>query len=320
MTTSTASPNIGVALAVYRPNLTWLDKQLASVWAQEGVCVRLYVRDDCPEAPIGEAWFAKHCAGHAFSYVVNATNLGPCETFARLAGEVEEPYLALCDQDDIWAADKLETLYEALREPGVTLAYCGMDVIGKSGERIAKDTTALRKRDVFFEGADVATKLFIKNCIYGCTTLLPTALVRRALPLPTHMGHDHWFSLYAAAQGEIVRIAEPLVHYRMHGDNASNVLIRIRTKTAYHEQRIARMQEQCSLCEQRFKDKPTLTAYIGSVAKWAQARENWYKHKSIGNAAALWKLRGFGKKATLFELVALPLPEKCFAYLLRRVA
>ena len=309
---------ISVLMAVYRPNRDWLEQQLISISDQTLPEIELLVRDDCPQEPIGEEVFEPLKKRMPVHYQINERNWGPGITFALLVKEAQSDYIAFCDQDDIWMPEKLEMLLGEIEEKKAAVCYCDLSVIDAQGNQIASDVRRVRTRDVFLEGAGLAKKLFVKNCIYGCSMLMPATLAKQALPLPEGMGHDHWFSLWAASKGEVVHLKKPLVRYRLHGNNQSNTLSRIHTKKDYLEQRIMKLKRQAVQCRGRFEDDPDLESYIFEVEKWTVARQQWFC--GWGKALpALWKGRNFSKKAVLFELAAARMPELVFEHLMRKL-
>lgn len=311
-------PKISVLMAVYRPNRDWLEQQLVSISNQTLPEIELLIRDDCPQEPVGEQVFEPLKKRMPVHYRINEKNRGPGITFALLVEETQSDYIAFCDQDDIWMPEKLEMLLEELERNKAAACYCDLSVIDAQGNQIASDVRQVRTGDVFLEGKNLAKKLFVKNCIYGCSMLMPTILAKQALPLPEGMGHDHWFSLWAASKGEIIHLKRPLVRYRLHGNNQSNTLSRIHTKKDYLEQRIMRLQRQTKQCMERFEDNPDLESYIFEIEKWTIARQQWFCGK--GDALpALWKGRNFSKKAVWFELAVARMPEPIFECLMRRL-
>lgn len=311
-------PTISVLMAVYRPNPDWLKQQLQSLADQTWREVELLVRDDCPQEPVGEQAFSLLINRMPVSYKVNEKNLGPGATFARLVEEAKGEYIAFCDQDDIWIPEKLEILLKELQSRQGAACYCDLSVIDANGRQTATDVRQVRTGDIFLEGTGLAEKLFIKNCIYGCSMLMPTVLAKQALPLPDGMGHDHWFSLWAASKGEIIHVKQPLVRYRLHGDNQSNTLQRIHTKKDYMEQRIMGLHHQAEQCRARFPQDSFLQKYIERVENWTNTRLRWFQ----GDLRAfwpLWKERRLSPKAALFELVAARMPQRMFSAILKKI-
>lgn len=312
-------PLISILMAVYEPNMDWFRSQLLSLNAQTYPNLRLYVRDDCSETVPYEAICAavEECV-EAFPCMVrrNSKNIGTTGTFGVLSDEADGEYFAYCDQDDIWMPEKIDTCYEELRRSASVMSYCAQSVIDGDGNCIADDLRKLRKRDVFFQGTGQGEKLFVQNCIYGCTTLIAAEIVRRALPVPDGINYDHWFSLWAAAKGCITRVEEKLIAYRLHGNNQSYSFRKIRSKNDYYRERIELLQRRVHSCEEHFSDNEQMLDYIRDVGKWANARGRWF-YKDLNALPQVWKGRGYGKKATYFELALPFLTEKMFLRLIR---
>ena len=104
---------IAVCLAVHRPSPARLERQLASLDAQEGVEWALVREDDEPGSG---AWSAfERC-------------------YARVGREAG--LVAPCDQDDVWHPSKLATLSSAL-EGGAMLAFCDLRIVDDAGDVIS---------------------------------------------------------------------------------------------------------------------------------------------------------------------------------------
>lgn len=309
---------VSVLMAVYHPDRDWLRRQLTSLREQTLLPSEILICDDCPEDPVGPDLFKRELQGLPFSYEVNPENLGSSETFARLVTKASGDTVAFCDQDDVWKPDKLRLLVNCLRRPGVTLAYCDLCVIDARGKLLAGNVAEVRPRECFPEGKNLARRLFVKDSIYGCSILMRTDVAQKALPLPEGMGHDHWFSLYAASEGEIVHLRKPLVCYRLHGENQSTALRHIATKQDYLEERIRRLRIQANACAVRFPCDAQLTAYITRVAGWADARERWFCG-DFRAGAAFWRDRAISPNAARFELVLPFLPQWLFRKAIRRI-
>lgn len=309
---------ISILMAVYKPDAKWLKEQLASLKQQTWPDLELLVQDDCPENPVGIQAFETLKERMRVKYQINSCNMGPAKTFAHLVEQATGEYIAFCDQDDIWEPEKLEKLYNVLNEQKAALAYCDLCVIDKESRKTADDVRQVRRGDVFLEGEKISSRLFVKNCIYGCSLLMPAPLAKEALPLPEGMGHDHWFSLWAASKGKVVHFKEPLVRYRLHGNNQSDTLRRISTKKDYLEQRIITMQNQAAQCKSRFPHDDRLEKRIQDVGQWAQARRRWFTH-DITALPKVWQGRRFSKKAVLFEVIMAWMPETVFKRIIKRL-
>jgi hypothetical protein len=113
---------VSVALTTYNGQ-AHLEAQLDSLARQTLLPAELVVCDDCStdssvavlEAFARRAPFPVHIHG-------NPTQLGVVENFHRAFSLCSSRFIAYCDQDDVWAPEKLARCYSALMQPRVVLA------------------------------------------------------------------------------------------------------------------------------------------------------------------------------------------------------
>jgi glycosyltransferase involved in cell wall biosynthesis len=136
---------------------------------------------------------------------------------------LQEAYLMLCDQDDIWEADKIETELAVMKQleqqhPNLPLlVHSDLTVISDDESLIAPSFLA-------YQGLDAARNelrnITFSNTVTGCTALFNRQLAEKALPVPSQaMMHDWWLALVAAAFGHIEFVPQCLVRYRQHSQN-----------------------------------------------------------------------------------------------------
>ena len=126
-------------------------------------------------------------------------------------------FVALSDQDDVWHADKLETLRGAFHSERVQLAYADMAIVSSDGRLLAPSYWTDRANN----HTDLASLLLI-NTVTGAASLFRHELLDVALPFPDVPGkpfHDHWLACVALALGEVEFVDRPLHDYVQHGDN-----------------------------------------------------------------------------------------------------
>jgi hypothetical protein len=184
---------IAVCLAVHRPDSVRLERQLASLEAQEDVTWTLVREDD--EAGTG-AWRAfERC-------------------YARVGPDVE--YVAPCDQDDVWHAGKLAALQAAMA-PGVALAFCDLRIVDDDGRVLSPTYWTDRVATWDDLGAELQT-----NVVTGAACLVRRDVLDVALPFPAELAgsfHDHWLAVCALAVGRLAYVDRPMVDYVQHGGN-----------------------------------------------------------------------------------------------------
>jgi glycosyltransferase involved in cell wall biosynthesis len=204
----------------------FLKQQLDSLFRQTFQNFRLLVRDD--DSSDGTLEIIERCRREFPDRVVvqkNRTREGARETFSILAQESTAPYVAFCDQDDIWRGDKLElslaaaTKAEAQRSPETpVLIFSDMELIGENQQRLAASMWSMKH--VNPQRASLGT-LLVQNIVTGCTVLANRSLLVLGLPIPGEaVMHDFWLALVASAFGVFHPLHETLVQYRQHDENA----------------------------------------------------------------------------------------------------
>ncbi len=308
---------VNILLPLYHPNKQWLKEQLKSLNEQTYPNLSLIIVDDGPDMPVGKDFVSEYITKISFSYKVHDNNMGSNRTFEELVKLADGEYIAFCDQDDIWHKEKISKLYSAIKEKEATVAYCGLSAIGPKGDYLAEDIRQIRKRDIFLSGVNIAEKLVIKNCIYGSSLVMRTDIAKESLPLPVATGFDHWFTLWAAIKGEIVRVNEILVQHRIHDENQSLPLRGIETKDDYIEQRVKNLQIRMDSCLTRFMNEDNREVFLDVIdtaqksLEWANARECWLKGDKKA-FKSFYRGKALSPKAFWFELIMPLIPNRLF--------
>lgn len=309
----TGKPLISILMAVYEPHMEWLREQLASLEMQTYPNLRLYVRDDCSSATsfAETEKLVKECI-HSFPYDIkrNEKNLGSNQTFERLTKEAKGAYFAYCDQDDIWLPEKLTVLQEEIEKTGALVVCSDMFIIDETGRQLADSMVKVRKRHRFQSGNGLAKGLLISNFVTGCSMLVREEAAKAAVPFCPHMVHDHYIALWCAERGAIQSIGKPLIRYRIHGKNQTNLMAGVYDKASYGSVRIRGMLKRLRWLEENFPCGDALREELENALLWAQAREkNWYGRKG---KAMVWKYRKYSLIYSIFEIFAPGMPEKIF--------
>lgn len=197
---------------------------LDSLAAQRLGPFELVAGDDASDdgtVPILEAFAAR--APFPVRILRNPQRLGVEDNFGRVMAACGGDCIALADQDDVWRADKLERLAQALAAPAVLAAFSDAEVVdaalaplGYTMWRRVRFTPREQARLARGEGFAVLLK---HRVVTGATLALKVSLRGTALPIPAGWPHDAWLALMAAAQGGLVAVPEPLIAYRQHGGN-----------------------------------------------------------------------------------------------------
>lgn len=309
---------VAILLAIYEPREDWLVELLDSLNAQTYPHLKLYVRDDAsPTYPFEalQKTVAKHITAFPFQIHRNEKNLGSNGTFEELVRDCDQPYIAFCDQDDIWLPEKLEkTLHLFQSSPLKPKLVCtNVSVIDGDGNQIAPRMEEHRKRHVFLRGEGIAPALINRNFVMGCTVIMERREALACIPFPSDVVHDHYLAFCAAAKGSIDYLEEPQMRYRVYGGNQTGVMTGVSTKEDYYKRRIEVFEARV----RAFSEVAALPELKDALA-WCEARRrNFYREK--GSFGALWRLRKFNKVTSIFELFALRLPTPLFRFAIRLI-
>lgn len=212
---------VSVVLCTYNGE-RYLPKQLDSLIGQHRLPDELLVQDDrSVDATVA---IVREFAGRAPFPVrlhVNERRLGVVHNFGVAVDRCSGDYVALCDQDDVWHADKLQRLERALDELGgdhrPALVHSDLRVIGAEA---VTSSSFFERRGFRHEHPLPLAELLFQNYVTGCAAVFNRATLEIALPIPREASmHDWWFALIAAAAGQIRTLREPLVDYRSHATN-----------------------------------------------------------------------------------------------------
>lgn len=150
-------PKVLVLLASYN-GAPWLAEQVDSILAQRGVDVRILIGDDLSKDAtrhlVQERWGGdERVTLHAWDRPSGSAgaNFRRLYRFADLDGF---DLVALADQDDVWAADKLQSAAAALQASGAVGYSCSVTSFWPDGrERVMAQRPATSGGDFLFEGA-----------------------------------------------------------------------------------------------------------------------------------------------------------------------
>ena len=313
----TDKPLISILMAVYEPNLDWLKEQLISLNDQTYPNLRLYVRDDCsPSVSFEEIQSCvKGCiSAFEFNITRNEKNLGSNLTFERLTKEAEGDYFAYCDQDDIWLSEKLEILFKKAQKENALLVCSDMYIINGEGTVISDSITKVRRHHKFYSGENLSTHLIFSNFVTGCTMIVQSDVAKQAMPFCPYYIHDQYLALFCSERGNIVSVMEPLIQYRIHGNNQTMDMVGVADKKSYLEVRIGLVQNRLLWLKEHFESSKSFQNTLEEGLCWILARKKNWLHK--GGLSTIIKYRRFVPLVSLFEIVGTWLPNSIFMWII----
>jgi rhamnosyltransferase len=214
-------PKVAVLLAAYN-GMQWIEEQLASVLAQSGVDVSLYISID-PSVDGTEAWCMAYAAVNHQVIILPAAGTfgGASRNFFRLIRDVDldaYDFVAFCDQDDVWHADKLQRATQALSSRQVDAYSSNVTAFWPSGKtRLLDKAQPQVAWDFLFEAAG-------PGCTYVMSRKLTTSIKAQTLikwQQLQEVGLHDWYC-YAFARSNSYRwYIDPIpsMNYRQHESN-----------------------------------------------------------------------------------------------------
>lgn len=238
------SPLISIALCTYNGE-RYLKEQIDSILAQTYKHIEIIVVDDC-SSDNTVALLEEYTQKANLRYVMNEKNQGFVKSFERAISLCEGEYILLSDQDDVWETDKIQILLDAMENH--VLVYSNAKLVDEHLAPLGKNLLDSHKINCF-SGSNNKAFVF-KNCISGNTLMFRKELKDVCLPFPPTISfHDVWIAFVAATCGSIAYVNQPLILYRQHACNITdinkkrkkrkNVVQKLVAKTQSYEKRVA---------------------------------------------------------------------------------
>lgn len=254
---------ISIALCTYNGE-QFLRAQLDSIVAQSIGNWEVLAVDDVSNDGTWDILQTYAARDDRFKLFRNEKNLGYNENFQKALGLCGGEYIAICDQDDIWHADKLKRQLEGIGNS--LLIYHDSEFIDEAG-----NTLGLKISDKFnfYRGSSPEAFLY-QNCVSGHSILMQKELVPKALPFPQGFHYDHWLAFVAAGTGSVDFVGDVLVRYRQHERNTTDILAR-RKAIRGRELKLAELERESAWiarCAEKAKgDTHNLLARLAALSE-----------------------------------------------------
>lgn len=194
----------------------YLPELLDSVMAQKDVLIDVLARDDGSKDKTVEILKKNDRV-----QVYTGENLKPAKSFLDLIlkADASYDYYALCDQDDVWKADKVISAIEHIKDSNKpTLYSSAVEVVDRDLNFIRKSFTDNSFKDPLYDILTYGTP--------GCTFVFNKALMQKLKEYkPTTISmHDSWISFVClAVNGLFYSDHEAYILYRQHDANVLGV-------------------------------------------------------------------------------------------------
>lgn len=194
----------------------YLPELLDSVMAQKDVLIDVLARDDGSKDKTVDILKKNDRV-----QVYTGENLKPAKSFLDLIlkADASYDYYALCDQDDVWKADKVISAIEHIKDSNKpTLYSSAVEVVDRDLNFIRKSFTDNSFKDPLYDILTYGTP--------GCTFVFNKALMQKLKEYkPTTISmHDSWISFVClAVNGLFYSDHEAYILYRQHDANVLGV-------------------------------------------------------------------------------------------------
>jgi hypothetical protein len=218
------SPMVDIFLATFNGE-RFLAQQLDSILRQSYTAWRVLISDDgSADATVAIAT-AYADKDERISVVNTARQGGVVVNFQKALQYGKADYLMFCDQDDVWAVNKVEIMLSHMLEQEAARGK-DLPILGFSDLAVVdSQLTSISPTFYNAKGLNPANNLDYRyllwsSTVYGCTVIFNAALKHLADPIPARVPmHDQWCALLAALTGVVFHVNAPTILYRQHAGN-----------------------------------------------------------------------------------------------------
>lgn len=233
---------VAVIMATYNGQ-KYIKEQIESIQHQTYTNWHLYISDDrSTDETLDIINRIKKNDARINSVIYNTKFQGACLNFYNAIQHVKNlniqyDYYFLADQDDIWDEKKIALQVKRLQEaenenPGTpVLAYSNLALMNERGELQGKtmaDIHEINLRNPY--------DIFLNQIFIWGNTIAFNRVLMEYIHIPGDIGnqlsHDHYLAFYACAYGKVIYEHLPLVMYRRHEKNVSDLPARYTLITA----------------------------------------------------------------------------------------
>jgi glycosyltransferase involved in cell wall biosynthesis len=241
----TDPPLVSVVMCTYNGE-KFLRPQIGSVLSQTYSNIELIIVDDASSDLTVQILEEYRRKDSRVKYVINEKNLGYNKNFEKAMLLASGDTIAPCDQDDIWAASKIEIMMKEWPE-GCLFVY---SLSGNFNDDDFEHRTDAPK--VFYSAIDDVHKLVFNSPVHGHACMFKHELVNCCLPFPPDIFYDWWISMHAASTGTIGCVPKTLTWHRVHDNNFSRTITSIKNKQEREDQ----LRKQIVYFLETFSERP----------------------------------------------------------------
>lgn len=316
---------VNIVLATYKPNMEYFEKLLYSLNMQSYSNIHLIIRDDsADEITMNDVSAIIKRIITNFNYTVhkNSKNLGSNKTFELLTEDAEGEYIAYCDQDDIWEKDKVSKLVKCLEEERAFLCYSDLSIIDENDKLIANSFKDIHKRLRHLQGEGLFEYFLRRNSVTGCTMLIKSNIAKISIPFPHEFYvHDHWLTLFASSMGKVAYVKEPLIKYRIHGNNqiGASILNGVNNREEYYNKKLLKEKEKYQYLLEQYNFNEEQIQSINKILNWTEERISFFENKGLKSTLSVAKRISEDYQLVALEIIINLAPTKVVKLLLQKI-
>ena len=208
---------ISVAMAYYNGG-EYIEEQLSSILEQMGSEDEVIISVDAVSDGSGEI-LERLAQEDKRIHLLAGPAKGVVKNFENAISHCTGDIIFLSDQDDVWKDDKVDKVKKAFLQSDVMAVLHNAEIINEKGQK-AGGQTLFEMRN----SSSGILKNFIKNSYVGCCMAFRKELLPVLFPIPENMYmHDYWIGTAAELCGGVRLVREPLIGYRRHGKNVTEL-------------------------------------------------------------------------------------------------
>lgn len=144
------------------------------------------------------------------------TRKGAVRNFEDAISKCGNDLIFLCDQDDIWNKNKIETVKEAFRESNASLILHNATNFRDGNVGRNESLIPIMKHGLIPN--------LLNSCYWGCCMVFRKELLAYCLPFPDKLiAHDQWIGLIAESKKTSKFITQSLIQHRIHDNNVTHI-------------------------------------------------------------------------------------------------
>lgn len=225
--TSSGKLSISVALCTYR-GASYLPQQLDSLLSQQRLPDEIVAFDDASDDGTWEMLrdFVDRASAQGVTVFVyrNPGNLGYVANFTQALMATRGELVFLCDQDDVWHADKIHRFAEEFEHRAdLLMLHSDADLVDEQGDRLNHSLFGAfeigHDEIARVHGGHAFEVLVKRNIVTGATMAVRRSVISKDFEVPRGWIHDEWLAIVAATQGRVDCLEIATIDYRQHAGN-----------------------------------------------------------------------------------------------------